>query len=141
MLKRKRDVEENRREEEEAFRKSKMVIRSPRKGGMEERDREDWGRKLREELKKDMMEGIKALSEKIKEKIKGINNGIKGQGEALRGEFEKLKEGFRERERKWEEERKELRGSIEMLEEKIKGWVMGEKGKEEEGERGGGEKE
>lgn len=41
MLKRKRDAEENRREEEEAFRKSKIVIRSPRKGGTEERDRED----------------------------------------------------------------------------------------------------
>jgi len=72
FFKKKRDREEGENGEESAFRSSKIVVRSPQKGkGKREEDMEEWERKLRKEVRKDITAGLKILGEEIREEIKG----------------------------------------------------------------------
>ncbi|KMQ88327.1 hypothetical protein RF55_12211 [Lasius niger] len=106
-------------------------------GERKEEDREGWERELREELRKDMITGIKTLGEGIREDLRGIKDGLARQGEGIKEELEKIKEEFGERERKWEEERREIRERIENLERKVERLIKKRKGKVGEGGKDG----
>ncbi|XP_070170412.1 golgin subfamily A member 6-like protein 22 [Polyergus mexicanus] len=116
-------------------------------GERKEEDREGWERQLREELRKDIITGVKLLGEEIREDLREIKDSLVGQGEGIKKELEKIREEFREREREWEEERREMRGRIENLEKKLEKWIkegkgrVGEEGKEGAGVVGEGELE
>ncbi|XP_070168832.1 uncharacterized protein PF3D7_1120000-like [Polyergus mexicanus] len=115
--------------------------------GERKEDREGWERQLREELRNDIITGVKLLGEEIREDLREIKDGLVGQGEGIKKELEKIREEFREREREWEEERREMRGRIENLERKLEKWIkegkgrVGEEGKEGAGVVGEGELE
>ncbi|KMQ84237.1 hypothetical protein RF55_18132 [Lasius niger] len=107
--------------------------------GRKEKDREGWERKLREELRKDIITGIKTLGEEIREDLRGINDGLTRQGEGIKEELEKIEEEFGERERIWEEERREMRERIENLERKLERLMKEGKGRDREGGKDGTE--
>lgn len=145
FLKKKREREDNKNEEDATFRSSKIIVRSPKSmGERKEEDRKGWKRELREELRKDIITGIKLLGEEIREDLREIKDGLVGQGEGIKKELEKIREEFGEREREWEEEKREMRGRIENLERKLEKLIkegIGEEGKEGIGVAGEGELE
>lgn len=119
-LKKKRDREESKEGEESAFRSSKIVVRSPQtREGKREQDREEWERRLREEVKKDITEGLKILGEEIREDIKGIKDSITRQGERMLGDMKMIREELKERKRRREEEKRKLREIIKNLKGKL----------------------
>jgi len=121
-------------------------VRSPQTGERKrEEDREKWERKLREEVRKDITAGLKILGEEIREDIKGIKDSITSQGERMLGDMKMIRYELRERERKWEEGKRELREIIKNVEGKLEkltkegeeGEIEGGRMKLEGGEKGG----
>lgn len=107
-------------EEEDIFKKSRKVGRSPtgkEEGGL----MKEMFRELREELR----EGLKGVREEIREVAEG-------QKDAMRKEVEKMKDDLKVREEKWNREREEMRGRIQELERVVEGMKL-------EKEKGGGE--
>lgn len=126
---REEEHERQRVEEEEVFRKSRRMERTPEKGGMDKWELEKMFRQFREGLREDMMKEMERMSERIERKME------EGR-EEMRRQQEKMEE-------KWEEEKREMRKRMEELERKVEDMKMevrrGEKDEESDERVGGGE--
>jgi len=109
--------------EEDIFKKSNRVLRSPIRGEEIEGELVRMFKKWREEMKKEMREGMR----EIKKDIRKI---AEEQKEELKREVEGIREKLAVREENWRREREEFRVRLEKLERELKG-VKGKKGKEE----------
>lgn len=125
MLKRKRGDQGEGKEEEESFRSVKKtigVLKDPvlgRLGGEGEMQEiiKSWRNEMEDLVRE--MRSMKGWKEEIRNMKEEVKEGIKEQGKMMREEVEELRREFGEREKRWLEEREELRWSIKMMERKI----------------------
>jgi len=83
----------------------------------------EWIKMMREDVKREMREGMREIKEIIKE-----------QGKEIRGEIEKMKKQLKQGEENWRKEKETMGKRIMELEKKIESWQIGEKnGREKEG--------
>lgn len=95
---REEEHERQRVEEEEVFRKSRKMERTPEKGGMDKWELEKMFRQFREGLREDMMKEMERMSERIERKMEEGREELRRQQEKME---EKWEEEKRERGREW----------------------------------------
>jgi len=140
LKKRKRVMrgEEEEKEEEGAFNKSRKTQRSPsgqKDTRAEEGEVRDEGKGWKEEMR-DMMMRVMVGMKDIKE--------IKEQGRSMKEEMEGLRRDMRENEKRWREEKEKLEECIRELKRRVGEMEVSlkkEKKEEREGEGRGGERE
>jgi len=126
MWKRKRELMEREEDEKTIFRAKKQLQRSPQgeriireRGG----EKNEWIKMMKEELKKEMREGMREIKEMIKE-----------QGKEIRGKIEEMKKQLKQGEENWRKEKETMGKRITELEKEVKSWQIGGKnGNEVEG--------
>ncbi|CAL1672140.1 unnamed protein product [Lasius platythorax] len=144
MLNRKREQSGEGRGGEDIFKSSKKTPRSPEKGRMESEGElweilGGWKEEIEDVAKE--MRGMKGWREEIRMMKEEVKEGIKEQGRLMREEIEKLRKEFREGERKWREEKEEMRNYIKGLEGKLEKLERDSKGALEEFKVKGGDGE
>lgn len=107
--------------EEEIFKKSKIIERSPVKG-MEKSESEEWMNEMRN--------GFERMAERAERMMKEVRKEFKEQEKMLNDKMEEMWKEFKEQWREWREEREELKRNIEEMKKRIEN--LEEKGKRKE---------
>jgi len=111
--KKKREVQGEEREcSEDILKKSNKMLRSPIKRDGKEGDLAEILKEWREEMKREMREGIRGIREDIRKMAEEQKEEIKREVEEIRGEIAV-------REENWRKERDELRERLERMENKL----------------------
>ena len=131
-IKRKREEEAEGEDSTEVFKRSNLIVRSPRKE-KELSAKETTSEKeiILKEVMIEMMEMRKELSNMVGE----VREGFKDQGRMMRLEMEELRKEYKEQLKMWvREEREELKREMEEMKERIRR-LEERKSKEEEGNK------
>lgn len=142
MLKGKREQFGEKGGGKDIFKSSKKTPWSPENGRMKGERKlweilRGWKEEIEDVAKE--MRGMKGWREEIRMMEEEVKEGIKEQGRLMRGEMEELRGEFTEGDRKWREEREEMRNYVRRLEGKLEKLARDSKGALEEFKvKGGG---